>query len=271
MNNARKLDKASGIFFFSGFMLSKLQYVPFPIAAGFFRFFSLGLYFGGYVLWFAASLLQPEHKKDYNQWYGFAKIKEQFAVSSLVGLTATVLSIVAVFIPIIFPPAAWLFLIGNIIWTIGEYHKLKNPPLEDLTYSHTQQKAYLSYALTTTVISLITAIAATLIVVFPLASVPITVFSLLLCVGLGALAFEYWLNSNFGDHKPGTTAQSYFEMADMLDNEPRPEPAPECAPYHGNGLFNSANLPQKTKASSLNTSWENVDMEPGSEELSLVF
>lgn len=125
MTVAQKLDKASGIFFFAGFLLSKLQYIPFPLASAIFRFISLGIYSLAYLCWLTASLLHPDHPVNYRKWYGFAQIKEQFLLSSFVGLTATVLSVAAVFVPVLFPPAAWLFLIGNAIWAIGEYHKLK--------------------------------------------------------------------------------------------------------------------------------------------------
>lgn len=212
------LSKSSGGLFFSGFMLSKLQYLPFPVVSAAFRFISLGLYLLGYISWFVASLLQPDHKHHHDKWYGFAKIKEQFLLSSCIGFIGAILSVVAVFIPILFPPAAFIFFLGNIIWTIGEFHKLKNPPGHDEHFSSTQQKSYVHYAVTTTAISLITAVAATLMVIFPAMTLTITIFSLLVCVGLGALAFEFWLDTNFGKHSPTHTQyipqhESYSTMS----------------------------------------------------------
>ncbi|CAM2895375.1 Uncharacterised protein [Legionella steigerwaltii] len=230
MTVAQKLDKASGIFFFAGFLLSKLQYIPHPLASAIFRFVSLGIYLFAYLSWLTACLLHPDHKELYRKWYGFAQIKEQFFLASLIGFGATILSVAAVFIPALFPPAAWLFLIGNILWAIGEHHKLKNPPQDDPSFSYPKQQAYLFYARTSCVISLVTAIAATFIFVFPPAAIPITIFSLVICAGLGALAFEFWLNSTFGDHKPTLVPGSYAQMGDTLgpsnalDHADTPEP-----------------------------------------------
>ncbi|WP_454780877.1 hypothetical protein [Legionella sp. WA2022007384] len=234
MTIAQKLDRASGIFFFAGFLLSKLQYIPFPLAAAIFRFLSLGIYSLAYLCWFTACHLHPDHPEHYRKWYGFAQIKEQFLYSSIIGFTATIISVAAIFVPALFPPAAWLFLLGNILWSIGEYHKLKNPP-PDENFSSTRQSAYLSYAKTSTVISLVAATAATFIFLFPPAAIPITIFSLLICVGLGALAFEFWLNCNFGQHEPDH-ANSYYEMTETLgpsvseehSNSKSPEPEPSC-------------------------------------------
>ncbi|QMT60430.1 hypothetical protein [Legionella sp. PC997] len=239
MTVAQKLDKASGIFFFAGFLLSKLQYIPFPLAASIFRFLSLGVYGLAYLSWFTACHLHPDHPEHYRKWYGFAQIKEQFIFSSAIGFTATVISVAAIFVPALFPPAAWLFLLGNIIWAIGEYHKLKNPPPADENFSSTRQKAYVSYAVTSTAISLVAALAATFILLFPPLAIPITIFSLLICVGLGALAFEFWLNANLGQHEPDLRPDSYFEMTETLkpspslDHSNSPEPEPSCF----NGLF----------------------------------
>lgn len=240
MVNARKLDRTSGFFFFSGFMLSKLQYVPFALVAGTFRFLSLGFYLVGYGLWFASNYLRPGHQQHHNEWYGFAKMKEQFILSSAIGFIATALSVAAVFLPVLFPPAAWLFVLGNVVWAIGEYHKLKNPPKDDDDFSTSRQKAYLAYTVTTTGISLITAVSATLMILFPPVAIPITIFSLLLCTGLGFLSFEFWLNSSYGAHKadsiPGSHSKMSAELGSSLshDNSPSPEP------QQGKALFSSA-------------------------------
>lgn len=233
MANAKNFDKASGIFFFSGFMLSKLQYLPFPLASAIFRIVSLGSYLLAYGSWFTANLLHPGHKEREDKWYGFAKIKEQFLFSSLIGFAATVLSVVAIALPIFFLPAAWLFLLGNLIWTIGEYHKLNNPPTDDADFSKTRQQSYFTYAATTTTISLITALAATLMLIFPPAAIPITIFSLLVCVGLGAFAFQHWLDSSFGDHEASQAPSSHNKMGQELAPSPSAKKTHEPAPYHG--------------------------------------
>lgn len=233
MANAKHFDKASGIFFFSGFMLSKFQYLPFPLASAIFRFTSLGSYLLAYGSWFLANLLHSGHQEREDKWYGFAKIKEQFLFSSLLGFIATILSVVAVVLPVLFPPAAWLFLLGNLIWAIGEYHKLNNPPADDADFSQTRQQAYFAYAATTTAISLVTAVAATLMLIFPPAAIPITIFSLLICVGLGALALEHWMDSSFGAHEPSQAPSSHNKMAKELSPTLSAENIHSQAPYQG--------------------------------------
>ncbi|KTD15629.1 hypothetical protein Lgra_0295 [Legionella gratiana] len=239
MTAAQKLEKASGIFFFSGFLLSKLQYLPFPLVSAIFRFISLGIYFLAYGSWSIACLLHPDHNEHHHKWYGFAQIKEQLLFSSFVGLVATVLSVAAVLVPVLFPPAAWLFLIGNVLWAIGEYHKLKNPPQSKEDFSYTQQKNYLYYAITSCAISLVTAISATLIVAFPPLTIPITIFSLLLYVGLGALAFEYWLNSKTSENRQSIKG-SYHQMSDSLGPTISPKPSNSLEPNFTKDIFNKS-------------------------------
>lgn len=167
--------------------------------------------------------------------------KRTIFYSSFIGLGATILSVAAVFIPALFPPAAWLFFLGNLVWTVGEYHKLRNPLDKNASYS--KQSAYCGYATTSSAISFVTAISATLIFIFPPMAIPITIFSLIVCVGLGALAFEFWLNSSFGDHKPATGPGpgSYVQMGDTLGPSPSPEHADTPEPGCWSGLFSSPN------------------------------
>lgn len=229
-----QMNTASGVLFFAGSILAKLQYIPFPLASAIFRFLSLGLYLSGYALWSISILLLTGHKQRDDKWYGFAKIKEQLLYSSLIGFVATVLSVAAVFLPVLFPPAAWLFFIGNVIWAISEYHKLKNPP-EDENFSYTKQDAYQSYTMTITTISLVTATAATLMFVFPLIAIPTTIFSLLLCAGLGALAFEFWISYYFDAHKPLKDPDSHMKMSDELGTTHKNKYSP--APHHEKSFF----------------------------------
>lgn len=246
MAKSKYLEKASGAFFFSGFMLSKFQYLPFPIVAAAFRFVSLGIYLLGYSMWFLASLMQPEHKRKDTKWYGFAKFKEQFLFSSLIGFIATVVSVVAISMPILFPLAAWLYVLGNAMWAIGEYHKLKNPPAHDENFSYERQKSYFKYTATTTLISLVAAISSCLIIAFPLATIPITFFSLGICIGLGAFAFENWLDSAFGNHKPEHKIGSYNKLDSQLSSSCSLKNENEQEPYHGKSLFASSEMKKPT-------------------------
>lgn len=237
MTKTKFLDTASGALFFAGFLFSKLQYIPFAPLSIAVRCTSLLFYLGGYSAWFLSSYIQEEHTAHKTRWYGFAKIKIQFLVSSFIGFVATVLSIAAIFMPILLPPAAWLFLLGNIIWGIGEYHKLKKPP-KDATLTPAQQKAYVDYAITTIAISLISAVAATLIFLFPPIAAPLTIFSLLLCTALGALAFELWLKSTISTEKEkNTLTDSYLTMSHDLNHTPAPTEELTKAPYHSKEFF----------------------------------
>lgn len=235
MNIINNLDKASGAFFFSGFLLSKLQYIP--ILSVLFRLISLNFYAIAYSLWLSANLLRPDEEKIKDKWYGFAQIKDQFFISSILGLIATTLSITSVFIPPLFPPAAWIFLFGNTLWTIGELHKLNNPSPNDPNFSYTRQNDYYKYAVTTTVISAITAISATVIFIFPPITMIVTISSLLVCVGIGVFSCEFWLSSNFGKHKPTPIPESYNQMKDILGASVSIELSDVLEPSYSSYLF----------------------------------
>ncbi len=247
------LNNASGGFFFSGFMLSKLQYIPVPIASAVFRFFSLGLYMLGYAAWFFSSYFQPEYKKHKEKWYGFAKIKEQFLLSSFVGFIGAVISIGAVFFTPLLPLAACFFLLGNIIWVIGELHKYKNPPAHDENFSLTRQKAYVGYAATATSITLVAAVSCILMIALPFLALPITLFSLLIYVGLGALALDFWLDSYIGNHKKFNANSSSATVLDGLGAAYQEEHKAELDPHHSKRLFDSMELQPITTKRGLET------------------
>lgn len=257
MTLALKLDKASGIFFFSGFLISKLQYIPFPLLSCIFRFISLSFFFFAYGFWCIANILRPDQREHQDKWYGFAQIKEQFLFSSFIGLVATIVSVAAVFIPMLLPVAAWLFVLGNIIWAIGEYHKFKTPPEHDTNFSLKQQKSFVSYAISSTVITLITAIAATLMFVFPLFAIPITLLSLLTCVGVGALSFEFWLKSRFGGHQQTPNAGSYQQMTHALGPSFASEPTDSVKPTHSNPFLDQL---KPNKTTTRDRSQEEIEM-----------
>ncbi|MFT4058608.1 MAG: hypothetical protein QM652_03570 [Legionella sp.] len=230
-------DRASGVFFAAGFTLSKLKYLPFAALSATFGFIPNGLYLAGYTFWFLSNYFKPGHEKLKDHWYGFAKIKEQFLLSSFLGFIATALSIAAVFEPLIFIPAICFFVIGNAFWTIGEYHKLNNPPFNDENFSYARQKSYYLYSLGMTGISLVTAMTAIFTIAFPPATLSITVFSLLCCGGIGLYACEKWLNATFGDHKPSSGPSSHGIMSKKLGVYIANEPTHMLEPQHNNGLF----------------------------------
>lgn len=239
VTQASKLGKASSFFFFSGFVISKIQYLPVAIVSSALTLLSLGMYFIGYALWFISSHFHPDQKIANEEWYSFAQFKEQFLYASILGLIGTLLSITAIFFPVVLVPAAWLYVGSNILWAIGEFHKLNNPPVDDENFNYEKQNNYLSYALTMTTIALIAATATTLVYFFPPIALTVILTSSIICVGLGLLAAEHWLNSNFGDYKkdPDTGVKnhntSYKSMSRNLQNSEKKTLPVATAPYHG--------------------------------------
>lgn len=237
MNKAQKFNTASGFFFFFGFIVSKLQYLPFSPVSALLPFISLALYLGGYTAWFSANLLESGSKKfSPKEWQYFIQTKIHFMIASLIGIIATGLSLAAVFVPVIFPPAAWIFFLGNLFWIAGEYYKLKNPHQEK-NFCLKQQEAKFNYAITTATMALITALAATLIFLFPPLIVPITVFSVLLSIGLGILAFEFFLKASFPPNKSEETPKSSRKIERPLEIELTPQNRLNLEPLHSPPLF----------------------------------
>jgi len=215
VNLGRKLGKASGYLFLFGFLVQKVQFLPVPVITPALGILSLMLHLAGYSLWFFSSQFQPYHKRKKEQWYGFARFKEQHLYAAALGLVATLLSIASIFVPFLIIPATWMFLISNLIWTVSEFHKLKNPPCEE-KYSHTHQTSYVTYAVTMSNIALISAIATTLAFFCPPISGPVFIITAILCIGLGVIAGDRWLDFTFGDHKKTTHNSSYNHMNNSL-------------------------------------------------------
>lgn len=240
MDHGSNLGKASGYFFFSGFVFSKIPFLPINIFALALNIISVSSYLIGYLLWYVGTYLHPEHIRNEQKWFGFAQFREQFRIAAFLGATATVLSLIALFIPIIIIPAVWVILISNIVWAIGEYHKWNNPPLTDPTYSSSQQKSFLIYTLAMMFMALTAAIAATVLFFQPIVSVPVFIFSSLLGLGIAAFAAEYWLDYTFGTHQPDAIKCSYNQMSHHLGSGIAVAPRTEVRPHAHNELFKGA-------------------------------
>lgn len=240
MTQAKKISKASSYFFLLGFIASKIQYLPLAFISSIINLVALGFYFAAYGLWFISSHFQPSQKEKNNEWYGFAQFKEQYLYAATIGLIASTISMMAFFFPVLLPPAAWLFFCSNMVWSIGEYHKLNNPPETDENYSHSYQKSSLSYSITMTAITLTTAISATLIFLFPPITISVIIASTITCMGLGILAAEYWLDYTFGDHKKTSVINhSYNHMQESLGPAQTNHTTHCSEPYHGNEILYS--------------------------------
>lgn len=228
MNHAKGLDNASGYFFFSGFLISKIPSRFNPIVAVVLSSLTITFYALGYILWLAGSFLHPDHPKKNDQWYGFAQFRTQHQISGYLGLVACLISLSAIMIPVVVIPAAWIFFISNAIWSISEYHKLRNPPGYDETYLQTKQSSYVHYAFLSTAISLVSALATTLIFLIPAASLAIILTSAIICTAWGILATEYWWNFSYGTQDIVPIQDSYSQSKQslgpsmMMDEFPAP-------------------------------------------------
>lgn len=239
MSHARRLSKSSSYFFASAFVFGKAQYLPVPLVSSSLRLISFSLSFIGYTLWLIGSSLRPDEEKYTGDWYGFAQLKEQYLYAALLGMIASLIGICAITSPVLILPSVWIFFSSNVVWSIGEFHKLNNPPAHEKEFSYGYQQTYLMYSLTMSSIGLLTAAAATAAFIFPPAAPIIFILSSILAVGLGALAVEHWVNANFGDHSKVDAEAlkkrdtSYNTMKNALSfNEP-PAEKPSIDPYHG--------------------------------------
>jgi hypothetical protein len=216
MSTTISLNKITTFFFGAGFVFLKIQQLPIPAFSLIVKIIAFVLYLIAYSLWLIRTLIDPDEKTAQDQWYNFAQLNEQFRLSALLGMLGCVLSIAGVFFPVFLLPAAWLFLIGNTIWTIGEYHKTNIPPNHDPLYSQSHQSAYLSYAIYITSMTLVTTLVTTLIFIFPAISVPLLICSSLICLGLGLLAWERWIEANYGEHPPNQVVNESYEQMNYL-------------------------------------------------------
>lgn len=238
MSVAARLGKASGFLFISGFIVGKLQYLPLALFSSILNIVSLILYGLGYSLWFISSHFQPNHKIKKEEWYGFDEFKKQYLYAASIGIIASITGIAAVFFPVLFIPASWLFFFSNLVWSTGEYHKFKSPPETDENYSSSYQRAYLSFSVSMTALSLFAAAGTTISILFPPAAVGVLLTTIIISLGLGVLAGEYWLDFNFGDHKKdAANKSSYKQINNALRAEPKPETEYELVPEHSNSLF----------------------------------
>ncbi|WP_133127429.1 hypothetical protein [Legionella nagasakiensis] len=241
---AALLDKISGSFFLAGFIISKLKNIPILLLASILNLISLIAYLIGYTAWFLATLFYPHHPRKREAWYGFSEFKDQYQAAAVIGTVATILCFLCPLYPSLILPAVWLFTVSNLVWTIGEYHKYKKPPVNDEHYSSLRQETYLRYVLLTTVVSAITALAATVGFLFPPASMAILLASII-GNGLTVVALYYWKKSTFDEFKPDDAIHhSYTSLAEGLSMDPtRPHPrrdacSKEAEPIcHQDGLF----------------------------------
>lgn len=223
MNFARTMDKASGMFFFAGFFASKLKTLPFATFSLITYITSLSLFLLGYSFWLIACHFYPDHARLYGHWFALREFREQSKTSALLGLIGIIGCFTAFMFPPIILPALWLIVGSNIIWSVSQFHKMRNPPHYEEDFSSTRQSAYLNYVLIMTAVSLITALSATIAVMIPPIGATVLTLSAIygFLVTLGA--FYFWFECNLGEHQPDTLRnKSYKQMSlDLsLNHEP---------------------------------------------------
>lgn len=211
---AARLDRISGYFFTAGFFISRARILPIALLNAVLNIVSLLSYLVGYVAWFAATLLYPNHPRKRDAWYGFAEFKDQFQVASILGTAATIICLTY---PPLLLPALWLFATSNFLWIVGEYHRKENPPPYDPNFSTPRQETYLKYAYLMTSISLLTAAASTTAMCFPLAAPMVLLSSTVIGTVMTVIAFNYWRQSAYGEYKPDRVRHSYAHLAEGLD------------------------------------------------------
>lgn len=237
MSIATKIGKASSYFFFFGFVTGKLKYFPAAFVSSILNLTSILFYLTGYSIWFIACHFFPDAPPLSKEWYEFAQFKEQYIYAATLGITASIICIFAITAPMLLIPAAWLFFCSNIIWAVGEYNKLHNPPDNDDSYSHGYQQNYSTYAIIMSVITFIASTGTTLSLIFPPFCIPILTVSVLVCMGLGIVAGQYWFEANFGDHEKTTT--SHQQMNPSLGNTLKPQITHSPEPVHTKRLFST--------------------------------
>lgn len=195
---ASKLDTLSGYAFFLALLMIRLRDIPNKTFSAIITIVSLSTYLIGYSLWYIASLFYRSDRPKFDSWYDLTSLKSKFQASALIGVIATILSLA---IPSLFIPTAWLFFISNIIWVIGEHHRLKDPPDDrPRSYSTARQMDYSQYTKVVCSVSFITAIAATSAIVFPMAAPTIILVSSIVGTGLTILTVAMWARTAFGDY-----------------------------------------------------------------------
>lgn len=197
----------------AGFVTARLKYVPIFIVSAVLNLVSLLAFLVAYVTWYAAALFYPNQPRKDKFWYGFADFKDQYQISALLGVIASIFCIIA---PPLIIPTAWLYTISNIFWTISEFHKQENPPLDDELYSSTKQAQYLRYTFFVASGSLIAALTATMAFLFPPAAVFIIAGGTILGIGLTIASLYIWTQAAFGNHSPDHVKHSYKKLSSDL-------------------------------------------------------
>lgn len=190
------IDNLSGKFFLAGLFLSKLSLIPIRTVAPVISVLSLVSYLIGYSMWYAAAWFYPDSPRRRQTWYGFSQFKEQYQISALIGIFATLLCLIN---PSLALPAMGLFTLSTFIWFTCEIHRFYHPPIDDNNYSTERQKTYLHYVSITLSMSIITTLAVGFALLFPVLSTATLITSTIVTNSLLIVALYYWKKCIFDD------------------------------------------------------------------------
>lgn len=215
MGKATTLEKISNFFFFTGSVLKNL---PLIIISPWFTLTYLLSFFIGYTLLLVDTSFDLDHQKLRKHWHGIAEIENQTIFAAVLGIIATLITLLAVFSPVLVIPGAWIFFISNAVRANKEYCLLKNHQKNDLEYNHEYQKSFVNFTFTTTIMSLVTALSITFIFIFPPLAPVIIVSVICSNLILGGFAVQYWLEFNRHEHQKETQAlaNSYQQLFKKL-------------------------------------------------------
>lgn len=222
MIKAKYWDNASSTFFFFGFVTTQLRAVPIALVSTILKIASSIFFLTAYLLWLVACQFYPDYQPKKPSWTGLASFKDQNKFAALLGALAILLTITGLIYPPALLAATWLLLFSNGIWLISELNKKHHPFPEALNFSNRGQSSYVLYAVSTTGMALVTAIAATIIFVTPAATSATLLLSTLLVVALGVYAISNWISYAYQNFGPNREKDSYQTML-ANDLAPRPE------------------------------------------------
>lgn len=226
----KALDSASAFFFVTGALLFKLQiFMATPIIAVILNFSALSLYGIGYGVWLIESLFKKDSRQLPDKWFGFASLEEQSFYCCAIGLAGTLVGIIAIFLPILLIPTCWIFALSNTIWLIGEYQKINLPQeshvATDPDYRHAKQVAYFNFAVIVALISVVTAIIATVSFFFP----PFLWVSVLVGPYLGGMVIKSWIDVSIVHPITEKIADKKITSYEVINGAAPPVPETTCA------------------------------------------
>jgi hypothetical protein len=228
------LDMLSGKLFMGGLILSKLNMPSIARSLSYIiSTISLVCYLIGYLFWLITTQFYPH--LPYPTWSIFSSLSEQYQASALIGLIAC---IICLFFPVYMVPALWMFVVSNALWCLAEYSKLQYKEAAQLDI--TSQYYYFTYTKLATLVSIITALAASASFCFPVTALPLTIASFMLGNIISILAFYYlylYVSTNSVTSTTLTNPDSYTIVRQSIGASPALENSVDLLNKHSARLW----------------------------------